>query len=108
MPDRDASEPIRIQAGQFAGVDEGTSCTQSSFKNGGKAFLYIGQQGGRHKAMFKLDRSMSEAQALAAEAPKDYQVGKNAWVTARFSDDAPMPVRRWKKWLKESYELTKT
>lgn len=101
---QDPTEPIRRQAGRYAGVDEGTACTQSSFKIGGKAFLFIGEQGGRYKAMFKLSASLPEAEALAQSDPYDYQVG--SWVTARFTSESPLPTKRWKKWLQESYELS--
>lgn len=101
----DPTEPIRRKAGQYAGVDQGMACTQSSFKVGNNAFLYIGQQGGRCKAMFKLSSSMSEATKLAEEQPDDYQVGNTAWVTARFCSDHPMPKVLWQKWLEESYQL---
>lgn len=103
---KDPSDPIRIQASGYPGVDEGTACTQSSFKAGKTAFLYIGMQGGRHKAMFKLRKSMPEAVKLAASEPSRYEVGSTAWVTARFTADEPMPRKLWKKWLDESYELS--
>ena len=103
---KDPTEAMRLKASQYPGVDKGTSCTQASFKAGGKAFLYCGPQGGRYKAMFKLEKSKAEAIKLAEASPDDYQAGSTAWVTARFSADKPMPVRRWKKWLDESYALT--
>ncbi len=102
----DATQPIRIRASEYPNVDEGTACTQSSFKTGGKAFLFIGQQGGRHKAMFKLSASRAEAAELAAQRPKDFQVGSGVWVTVRFSDDTPLPEALWEKWLDESYTLS--
>ena len=102
----DPTAVIRLKASQYPGVDEGTSCTQSSFKSNGKAFLYIGEQGGRFKAMFKLSSSMKEAEKLAKQEPDDYQVGSTAWVTARFSAEKPMPKKRWEKWLDESYGLS--
>ena len=98
------SDLMRDTARAMQSVDEGTSCSQSAFKVKGKAFFYVGEQGGRFKAMFKLDQSLGEAQDMADEAPKDVQVGKNGWVTARFSTEQPMPSRLWKKWLKESYK----
>ena len=101
----DPTEPIRLMASEFPEVDEGTACTQNSFKTGGKAFLFIGPQGGRFKAMFKLKKSLEQAKELAEKHPDDYQVGSSNWVTARFSDENPLPVRVWKKWLRESYEL---
>lgn len=105
IPPTDPTEPIRLKASAYPGVDEGTACTQSSFKANKKAFLFIGEQGGRYKAMFKLDKSMPAAQKLAAKHPEDYQAGKTGWVTARFSAEKPMPKTRWSKWLDESYGL---
>lgn len=105
MPAKDPTLPIRKVASQYAGVDEGTACTQSSFKTNNKGFLYIGEQGGRYKAMFKLSDSLPEAARLSEKHPDDFQVGSTAWVTARFSESSPLPTRLWKKWLAESYQL---
>ena len=105
MP-KDPTQPIRQQASQYAGVDEGAACTQSSFKVGKKSFLFIGEQGGRYKAMFKLDESIGEAMRLAKSNPEDFHVGKTAWVTARFSDEKPISRKLWSKWLDESYRLS--
>ena len=102
---KDPTEPIRQMASEFPDVAEGTSCTQGSFKVGKQAFLYIGPQGGRFKAMFKLDASREQAEELAEERPDDFQAGSTAWVTARFSADRPMPKRLWTKWLRESHAL---
>lgn len=101
----DPTEPIRLKASLYPDVDVGTACTQSSFKANKKGFLYVGEQGGRYKAMFKLKKSILEADELAANAPADYQVGNGGWVTVRFSAEEPMPAQLWKKWLDESYEL---
>jgi len=101
----DPTEPIRLKASQYPGVDKGTACTQSAFKAGNQAFLYCGPQGGRFKAMFKLEKSKAEAAKLAAKQPDRYDVGKTAWVTARFSAEKPMPKKLWSKWLDESYAL---
>lgn len=103
---QDPTEAIRMKASLYPLVDEGTACTQSSFKANNRGFLYIGEQGGRYKAMFKLQASLHEATALAENAPADYQVGTGGWVTARFSAESPMPEQLWEKWLDESYELS--
>lgn len=103
---KDPTESIRLKASRYLGVDEGTSCTQSSFKTGKKAFLYIGMQGGRYKAMFKLQDSMPEAVRLAGKEPDRFEVGSTSWVTARFTADQPMPSSLWKRWLDESYALS--
>lgn len=105
-PPKDPTEAMRERAASYPGVDQGTACTQSSFKAGKKSFFFVGMQGGRHKAMFKLEGSLPQAEALAAAHPDDYQVGNTAWVTARFSAEAPMPAARWKAWLDESYALS--
>ena len=93
---KDPTAPIRLKASRYAGVDEGTACTQSSFKTAKSAFLYIGMQGGRYKVMFKLQRSMLEAIKLADKEPDCYQVGSTSWVTARFTADKPIPKKIWK------------
>ena len=103
---KDPTLPLRMMASQYPEVARGTACTQSSYKAGKTAFLYIGEQGGRYKAMFKLGASRAEAEKLARSAPDDYQVGNTAWVTVRFSADKPMPAKLWKKWLNESYQLS--
>lgn len=103
---KDPTESIRLKASKYPNVDEGTSCTQSSFKTGGTAFLFIGEQGGRYKAMFKLKKSKAEAARLAKKEPKNFQVGSGVWVTARFSSEDPLPKSLWQKWLDESYVLS--
>jgi predicted DNA-binding protein (MmcQ/YjbR family) len=103
---KDPTESIRAKASRYPAVDEGTACTQSSFKTGNKAFLFIGMQGGRYKAMFKLEKSKPAAIKLAKKDPDCYAVGSTAWVTARFTADKPMPKKLWEKWLDESYQLT--
>jgi len=103
---KDPTEPIRLKASQYPNVDEGTSCTQSSFKTGGTAFLFIGEQGGRYKAMFKLRESKPAAAKLAKKEPENFQAGSGVWVTARFSAEKPLPKKLWQKWLDESYALS--
>lgn len=102
----DPTESMRLKASQYEGVAEGTACTQSSFKRGKKSFFFCGKQGGRYKAMFKLKDSREEAAKLAEQYPEDFQVGSNIWITARFSEEAPLPKELWEKWLDESYELS--
>ena len=101
----DPREAILQKARSYADIEEGQSCSQTSFKVKTKAFLYIGEQGGRYKAMFKLKGSLAEAEALAQEQPSNYEVGKFGWVTTRFSAEEAMPDERWQTWLDESYQL---
>jgi len=107
MTDNDPTLPIREKAASYAEVDEGTACTQSSFKTGGKAFLFIGEQGGRSKAMLKLNESRDEAAQMAESQPKNYELGSGQWITLRFTAEEPIPEELWTKWLDESYELSR-
>ncbi len=102
----DPTQAMREGASAYPDVAEGTACTQASFKTGGKSFFFVGEQGGRYKAMFKLKTCKDEAIKLAAQEPGNYQAGSGVWVTARFSEDDPMPQARWERWLDESYALS--
>lgn len=104
----DPTEPIREHAAAYPEVAQGTSCNQSSFKAGKGTFLFIGPgpKGIGYKAMFKLRASMPAAEAKAAEEPDRFEVGNTGWVTARFSDEAPLPQSIWEAWLDESYAIT--
>ena len=42
MTGADPTEAMRLRASGYPGVDQGTACTQSSFKAGKGAFLFIG------------------------------------------------------------------
>jgi len=107
MTDRDPTLAMRERAASYEQVDEGTACTQASFKTGKKSFFFVGEQGGRFKAMFKLGASKAEAIALSEVHPEDFQAGSGVWVTARFSADAPMEKELWQRWLDESYALSR-
>ena len=105
---KDASKALKKAAADMPGTVEGTSCNQTSYKVGTKAFLYVGPgaKGIGYKAMFKLDASMNEAKELAKSDPERFEVGTGNWVTARFSATAPLPRKIWGRWLKESYATT--
>ena len=105
---KDPTDAIRRKAMTFPGVGKGASCTQSAFKAGKGTFLFIGPgpKGVGFKAMFKLKASMPQAQKLAAQHPKRFEVGTTGWVTARFTTEEPLPEQIWGKWLAESYDVT--
>ena len=104
----DPTFPIREKAASFENVVTGTSCNQSSFKTKRGSFFFAGPgaKGVGFKAMFKLKGSMPQAQALAKEKPKYFEVGSPGWVTTRFSAEEPLPQELWEKWLEESYLIT--
>jgi len=103
--DKDPTEAIREAAAAFDDVSSGTACNQTTFKVGKGGFLYIGPgpKGVGYKAMFRLDASLADAEALAEEQPDRFEIGRGGMVTARFSADKPLAKRLWKKWLRESY-----
>jgi len=105
---KDPTDAIRRKAMTFPGVGKGASCTQSAFKAGKGTFLFIGPgpKGVGFKAMFKLKASMPQAQKLAAQHPKRFEVGTTGWVTARFTTEDPLPKQIWGRWLAESYDVT--
>ena len=104
----DPTEEIRKAAAGFPSVAKGTSCNQSSFKAGKSSFLFIGpgRKGKGFKAMFKLKTSIPQALELAEKKPKQFEVGKTGWVTARFTAEEPLPKQIWEKWLAEAYNTT--
>jgi len=92
------------------GMTQGADCNQTSFKIDKGSFFFIGPgpKGIGYKAMFKLDKSMDQAKKLSKEKPDQFQIGATGWVTTRFTAENPLPKNVWEKWLKESYELTKS
>ncbi len=105
---KDPTLAMREAAASYPAVAEGTSCNQASFKVGKGTFLFVGPgaKGIGFKAMFKLDQSLAQAKKLADRQPERFQAGSTGWVTTRFSAEKPLPKTIWKKWLKESYDVT--
>lgn len=108
MPNaKDPTEAMRAEAAALPDVVEGSSCTQTSFKIGKTAFLYVGPgaKGVGFKAMLKLDASIPKAREMAEKEPDRYSAG-GSWVTLRFSAEKPIPKTLWKKWIQESYQIS--
>lgn len=101
----DPTSALRKAAGALPDVVESMSCNQTSYKTGKKAFLYVGPgaKGVGYKAMFKLDASFQQAASLAKREPQRYELGVGNWVTTRFSAEAPLPTKLWRRWLEESH-----
>jgi hypothetical protein len=102
---KDPIEALRKAATALPNVVEGTSCNQTSYKAGKKAFLYVGPgtTGIGYKAMFKLEASLEEAKDLAKSTPERFELGVGNWVTTRFSAEDPLSKKIWSSWLKESH-----
>ena len=103
----DPTRDLKAAAASLQDVVEGTSCSQTSYKVGKKAFLYVGPgpKGIGFKAMFKLDASMEAVSDMAKNDPGRIEIGVGNWVTARFTSEEPLPTKVWSRWLKESYAL---
>ena len=102
---KDPTRALKKAAAAFPRVVVGTSCSQTSYKAGKKAFLYVGPgpKGVGYKAMFKLQESLQQAKDLAKSEPGRFELGSGNWVTTRFSAEDPLPKKIWSRWLKESY-----
>lgn len=102
---KDPTKTLKKAAAALPNAVEGTSCSQTSYKTGKKAFLYVGPgaKGIGYKAMFKLEASLEEAKLLARSEPERFELGVGNWVTTRFSGEEPLPKEIWSRWLTESY-----
>ena len=102
---KDPTKALKEVAAALPNVVEGTSCNQTSYKAGKKAFLYVGPgpKGLGYKAMFKLEASWEEAKDLAKSEPERFELGVGNWVTTRFSAEDPLPKKIWSSWLRESH-----
>ena len=106
MPEpKDPTKALKKAAAALPNVVAGTSCSQTSYKTGTKAFLFVGPgtKGIGYKAMFKLDVSLEEAKALVESEPGRFEVGTGNWVTTRFTAEDPLPKKIWSSWLNESH-----
>ena len=102
---KDPAKALKKAAAALPNVVEATSCNQTSYKAGKKAFLYVGPgtKGIGYKAMFKLEASLEEAKDLAKSEPERFELGVGNCVTTRFSAEDPLPKKIWSSWLKESH-----
>lgn len=101
----DAVDTLRKLALSLADVEEkiacaGTAIEQSSFRTGGKSFLFAQRKGDLAIVRLKLSKSLA-----AAEKAKDVEVGKGGWTTCRVPL-AKAPSATLKRWVSESYALS--
>jgi len=103
----DAVDALRKLALSLADVEEkiacaGTAIEQSSFRTGGKSFLFAQRKGDLAIVRLKLAKSLA-----AAETADDVEVGKGGWTTCRVPL-AKAPSATLKRWVGESHALSAT
>ncbi|MEM7357100.1 MAG: MmcQ/YjbR family DNA-binding protein [Acidobacteriota bacterium] len=96
---------LRQRALALPEVSEGDSCVKRSFKVRKKGFLYLGEKANEYNVMVKLGPSLEEAQALVAERPKTWSVGKGGWAILKFDPAERPPEGLLERWMEESYRL---
>jgi predicted DNA-binding protein (MmcQ/YjbR family) len=69
----------------------------------GKAFVFLGGNGGSLSLSVKLPGSSIVALSFPFASPTEYGLGKSGWVTARFAPKAAVPVELLAEWIDESY-----
>jgi predicted DNA-binding protein (MmcQ/YjbR family) len=97
---------LRTLASKLPDVEEGIACKGNSlecttFKVGGKAFLFLG----RADIRLKLSDSLPDAVKLAKKEPERFSAGAGGWVKVSYSDAQPLPLDVVKGWIEESYRL---
>ena len=97
---------LRRAALRHPGVEEsvackGTAVESSSFKVGGKAFLFL-RSG---TAMLKLEKSKSEAIELARRSPHLCKTGSGGWTTVALTEPSELEPGLLESWIAESYAL---
>lgn len=99
------SDSIRTHAMSFPKTEEGSSCVNRAFKAGGKNFVFVGEKDELCNVRLKVDASIPELTALAADDPDSWQVGKAGWALLRFAPDNPPAAEDLERWVTESFML---
>ncbi|PCC71781.1 Predicted DNA-binding protein, MmcQ/YjbR family [Nannocystis exedens] len=97
------AEQVRALALAYPEAVEEFPWGHTAVKVRGKAFLFMGGEGGTLTLSMKLPSSHGAALLLPFASPTGYGLGKSGWVTASFPVDAPLPSALLAEWLEESY-----
>ena len=98
-------ERVRTTALSYPQTEEGIACAgtaaeKRTLRVGGKAFVFLGSG----DIMLKLQDSIGEATAFAAQHPDACKVGAHGWVTLTITNAAPA-TSTLLNWVNESYRL---
>lgn len=98
-----AAEQIRALALGYPEAVEEFPWGHSAIKVRGKAFLFMGSEGGRLGLSCKLPASHGAALLLPFASPTGYGLGKSGWVSAEFAPGVEPPLDLLAEWIDESY-----
>jgi predicted DNA-binding protein (MmcQ/YjbR family) len=99
-----AYELLRAAALRYPEAVEEFPWGHSAIKVRGKAFVFMGGEGGKFGLSCKLPHSHEAALLLPFATPTGYGLGKSGWVSASFEEkDGEVPVALLEEWIGESY-----
>lgn len=96
---------LRNLALKLPEVVEEPSCNKKAYRARKKGFLFLGWKPEGITIMVKLKDSLAQAEALAADAPEIYKIGKFGWVTLHYPKDMAPPAGLLEGWLLESFRV---
>ena len=98
-------ESLEKIAKSYPQVVAGTSCNKTSYKAGGKSFLFVGEKADTYNVLLKLKDCLPEAEALAKKKPDQYFPGSSGWVKVEMPLGKSPPKGTWQRWIDESFRL---
>lgn len=99
-----AYEHLRAAALRFPEAVEEFPWGHSAIKVRGKAFVFMGGEGGKFGLSCKLPHSHEAALLLPFATPTGYGLGRSGWVSANFEHgDGRVPLALLEEWIGESY-----
>jgi predicted DNA-binding protein (MmcQ/YjbR family) len=99
-----AYEHLRAAALRYPEAVEEFPWGHSAIKVRGKAFVFMGADGGKFGLSCKLPASHEAAMLLPFATPTGYGLGKSGWVSANFDEgDRKVPLGLLEEWIGESY-----
>ncbi|HYH98280.1 MmcQ/YjbR family DNA-binding protein [Hyalangium sp.] len=94
---------LRDLALGYPGAHEDMPWGHRALKVKGKAFLFMGHEGGGLGLSVKLPQSNSAALMMPFATPTGYGLGKSGWVSASFAKGEKPPMEMLRQWVDESY-----
>jgi predicted DNA-binding protein (MmcQ/YjbR family) len=96
---------LRTKALEYPETTEDFPWGHRALKVKGKAFIFMGGEGGVFSFSVKLKDSLADALEMGDVEPTHYGLGKHGWVTATVNPGRDAPTETFVKWVDESYRL---